>query len=81
MESKKHKSMFWVASEWKIKVYRVLKPFKLKNFSFLQQPQIHDDQCTFKWILNTDCGFKAVSWTLENLIGNVQYYFEVAFNF
>ena len=33
-------------------------------------------------VLNTDHGFKAVSWTLENKKnGKVQYYFEVEFNF
>ena len=30
-----------------------------------------------KWVLNTDRGFKATSWTLQNKKGNVQYYFEV----
>ena len=31
--------------------------------------------------LNTNCRFKAASWVLENKNGNVQYYFEVEFNF
>ena len=55
--------------------------FLVKNFSFLQQPRKHDDRCAFKWVLITDRGFKAASWTLENKNGNVQYYFEVEFNF
>ena len=46
--------------------------FLVNNFSFLQ-PWKQDDWCTFKWVLNTDCGFKAAAWTLENRNGNVQY--------
>ena len=34
-------------------------------------------RCTFKWVLNTDHGFKAASWTSEIKNGNVQHYFEV----
>jgi len=30
--------------------------------------------------VNTDRGFKAASWTLENKNCNAQYYFEVEFN-
>ena len=55
--------------------------FLVKNFSFLQPPRKHDDQCTFKRFLNSNCGCKAASWTLENKNGNVHYYFEVEFNF
>ena len=47
--------------------------FLVKNLSFLQLQQKHDDQHTFKWVLNTDCGFKATAWTLENKNGNVEY--------
>jgi len=34
-------------------------------------------RCAVKWVLNTDRGFQAASWTPENKNGNVQYYFEV----
>ena len=34
-------------------------------------------RCAFKWVLNTDRGFKAASWTEEIKNGNVQHYFEV----
>jgi len=53
----------------------------VKNISFLQPPQKQGDRSALKWVLNTDRGFKAASWTLENKNGNVQYCFEVEFNF
>lgn len=34
-----------------------------EEFSFLQPLRKHDDWCTFNWVLHTDCGFKAASWT------------------
>jgi len=34
-----------------------------EEFSFLQPLRKHDDRCTFKWVLNTDHGLKAASWT------------------
>ena len=40
-----------------------------------------DDQCAFKWVLNTDHIFKAASWTLENKNDNVERNFKVEFNF
>ena len=55
--------------------------FLVKKFSFFQPPWKHDDWCVFKWVLNTDRGFKAASWTYKNKNSNVQYYYEVEFNF
>ena len=46
--------------------------FLVNNFSFLQPWWKQDDQCTFMWVLNTDRGFKAAPWTLENKNANVQ---------
>ena len=51
--------------------------FLVNNFSFLQPWWKQDDRCSFKWVLNTDRGFKAAAWTLENKNGSVQYWFEV----
>ena len=45
--------------------------FLVDNFSFLQPRQKQGDRCAFKRVLNTDSGFKAAAWTLENKIGNV----------
>ena len=46
-----------MASEWKIKV----------NGARRKQ----GGRCAFKRVLNTDSGFKAAAWTLENKNGNV----------
>ena len=45
----------------------------VSNFSFLQPRRKQGDRCPFKRVLNTDSGFKAAAWTLENKNGNVQY--------
>ena len=47
--------------------------FLVNNFSFLQPWWKQDDRWAFKWVLNTDRGFKAAAWTLENRNDNVQY--------
>ena len=47
--------------------------FLVNNFSFLQPCEKQGNCCTFKRVLNTDCGFKTAVWTLENKNGNVQY--------
>ena len=44
--------------------------FLVNNFSF-PQPKKKSDRCAFKRVLNTDSGFKAAAWTLENKNGNV----------
>ena len=41
------------------------------NFSFSQPRRKLGDRCAFKRVLNTDSGFKAAAWTLENKNGNV----------
>ena len=46
--------------------------FLVNNFSFPQPGQKQlSDRCPFKRVLNTDGGFKAAAWTLENKNGNV----------
>ena len=40
--------------------------FLVNNFSFLQPRRKQGDRCAFKRGLNTDSGFKAAAWTLEN---------------
>jgi len=45
--------------------------FKVNTTLWLQS------RCAVKWVLNTDRGSQAASWTLQNNNGNVQYYFEV----
>ena len=56
-------------------------PFLVKNFSFLQLLRKRKVSVCFQVSLNTDCRYKAASWTLEYKNDNVQYYFEVQFNF
>ena len=56
--------------------------FLVNNFlSFNHCKNTDDDQCAFKWVLNTDHIFKAASWTLENKNDNVERNFKVEFNF
>ena len=55
--------------------------FLVKNFSFLQLLRKRKVCACFQVSLNTDCRYKAASWTLEYKNDNVQYYFEVQFNF
>ena len=45
--------------------------FLVNNFSFPQPRRKLGDRCPFKRVLNTDSGFKAATWTLENKNGNV----------
>ena len=45
--------------------------FLVNIFSFPQPRRKQGDRCAFKRVLNTDSGFKAAAWTLENKIGNV----------
>ena len=45
--------------------------FLVNNFSFPQPRRTQGDRCAFKRVLNTDSGFKAAAWTLENKNGNV----------
>ena len=45
--------------------------FLVNNFSFLQPRRKQGDRCPFKRVLNTDSGFKAATWALENKNGNV----------
>lgn len=45
--------------------------FLVNNFSFPQPRRKQGDRCTLKRVLNTDSGFKAAAWTLENKNGNV----------
>ena len=47
--------------------------FLVNKSSFFQPRRKQDDRRAFKWILNTDRGFKAAAWTFENKNGNVQY--------
>ena len=49
--------------------------FLVNNFSFLQLRQKHDDQHAFKWVLDTDRGFKAAARTSENKNGKVEFSF------
>ena len=45
--------------------------FLVNNFSFPQPRRKQGDRCAFKRVLNTDSGFKAAAWTLENKNSNV----------
>ena len=46
--------------------------FHVNNFSFPAQPRRNQGgRWAFKRVLNTDSGFKAAAWTLENKNGNV----------
>ena len=45
--------------------------FLVNNFSFPQPGRKQGDRCAFRRVLNTDGGFKAAAWTLENKNGNV----------
>ena len=45
--------------------------FHVNNFSFPQPRRKQGGRWAFKRVLNTDCGFKAAAWTLENKNGNV----------
>ena len=45
--------------------------FLVNSFSFPQPRRKQGDRCTFKRVLNTESGFKAAAWTLENRNGNV----------
>ena len=45
--------------------------FLVNNFSFPQPRRKQGDRCAFKRLLNTDRGFKAATWSLENKNGNV----------
>ena len=44
--------------------------FLVNKFSFPQPRRKQDDRCAFKRVLNTDSGFKAAAWPLENESGN-----------
>ena len=50
---------------------RSLQTVLVNNFSFPQPRRKQGDRCAFKRVLNTDSGFKAAAWTLENENGNV----------
>ena len=45
--------------------------FLVNNLSFPQPRRKQGGRCAFKRVLNTDSGFKAAAWTLENKNGNV----------
>ena len=40
--------------------------FLVYNFSFLQPQRQQNDRHAFKWVFNTNCGFKEATWTLEH---------------
>ena len=46
-------------------------PQTFPNFSFPQPGRKQGDRCAFRRVLNTDSGFKAAAWTLENKNGSV----------
>ena len=50
---------------------RIPQTFLVNNFSIPQPRRKQGDWCAFKRVLNTDSGFKAAAWTLENKNGNV----------
>ena len=52
-------------------VERSPRTFLVNNFSFPRPGRKQGDRCAFKRVLNTDSGFKAAAWTLENKNGNV----------
>ena len=57
--------------------------FLVKNSSFLQLTATKINMtigALSRVSLNTNRGFKAVPWTLENKNSNAQYYFEIEFN-